>query len=475
MDNIEKNSSEEVKEIKPQAVESQADEKKAEEETGTKAIEADKAPEAEKSEVKESSQKVDPEVEKKFEEIFESLKEIKEKNDSIEVEVLEKAWGGLRVAYKDMPLFLPQSHFLLKRSPSQEELDNAVGQKFIVKVTELQKDDTGRRTVVVSRRDILEEEFWSSISVGDKVKGKVSSIPKFGVFLDLGGYEGLIHISRLAKVRVENPKDIVKIGDELDAVILDIDKENKRISLSHQEFTDSPWKGLAEKYPEGSKTKGIVRRFTNFGVFVEIEPGIDGLLRAQELSWTRRIGSPKEVLKKDEEIEIVVLDVDEEKERISLSLKQATENPWPTLETKYPKGAAYTGIIKNVVDQGVVVMVESEVDGFIPKSKFSGVGFNQKLPLKSGDELEVVVEEVVIDKNSMILKPKEENIFAGVELEEDPNIEVRGDKKGGGPRRQGGNRPPASKIDKSFRADEDGSSFSIADLLPEDMKDDLKN
>ncbi len=456
------------------------------ENTDNKVIEEKNEPE--NSEVKDSGEVVEPsnetpekaaetpaeEMDKaKFDEVFASLQKVKDDNGLIEVEVLAKIRGGLRVSYQEMPMFLPAAHFALKRGDNEEAMEKAVGQKFNVALLELQEDETKRKTVVVTRRAALEQEFWSGIEEGQTVKGKVSSIADFGVFLDLGGFEGLIHISQLSHTHISNPKEFTKIGEEMEAKIIKIEKDKKKISLSHKEFTPSPWAGIAEKYAAGSKVKGIVRRFVSFGTFVELEPGIDGLLRSQELSWTKRVNSAQEILTKNQEIEVVVISVDEEHQKVSLSLRQAQEDPWATMAEKYPTNTALKGKVNNVVDQGVVVTVDDTIDGFIPKSRFANVPRGVKLPFKPGEELDVLVEEINAEKHSMILKPATDNLFADMEFEVPEGAE---DNRDSGDRRRDqrrDNRDRGTRIDKAFQAQKGGSSFSIADLLPDNLKSNL--
>ena len=420
------------------------------------------------------------EPQKKFDEIFSSLKTIKEEKGTIEVEVLAKIRGGLRVAYQEMPMFLPNSHFSLQRNVDESALEAAVGTKFDVALIELEEDETHRKTVIVSRRSVVEKGFWQNVKVGGKVKGKVASIHPFGIFLDIGGFEGLIHVSRLARGRVEDPKTIAKVGDELEAIIIDVNQEGRKIGLSRESFASGSWEHLEGKYSEGDTIKGTIKRFTDFGTFVEIEPGVQGLLKTQELSWTRRIKLPQDVLKANSVVDLKILSISLEKQRISLSLKQAQENPWlTTIKEEYKVGTQYSGTIVNVLDQGVVVTINDAVDGFIPKSRFTNVPRGAKLPLKPEETIDVVIEEIDSEKPSMILKPQDENLFDGMtfEISESPaGGDRRGDRYGGDRRdnrfggdrrRDGGNRGP--KIDKAYQASKSGSSFTIADLLNEKL------
>ncbi len=399
---------------------------------------------------------------KHYEELFEKLKQCHTDGNSFDVKVSARIRGGLRVMFEDMPLFLPASHFCLKKNPTEDELAAYIGKDVTVMIHELQEEEN-RKTVIVSRKKILEEDFWNNINVGDKVKGIVSSIAKFGVFIDLGGIEGLIHISRLSQVHIDDPKDIAKKGDEMEAVVVEINRENSRIALSRKELEPSPWDGISEKYPIESVQKGIVRRFTDFGAYIEIEKGVDGLLRNNEMSWTKRIQKPASILEKNQEIEVKVIAISEDKQTMSLSLKQLSENPWPAMQDKYEVGAELKGTVAQVVQQGVVVTVEGDIDGFMPRSKVTHIPRGKQLPYNVGDEIEVLVADFVIDEESLILQPKlsEEEMAAAQEMNSQ-NRERR-------PRAP--KRGPATP--DSAKAKASGSSFSIGDLLSDASKNDL--
>ena len=267
----------------------------------------------------------------KFEAVYQELLLVKENNGTIEVEIKGRIRGGLRAIYKEMPLFLPASHFSLKRTPTEQELTDAAGKTMVVQVHELQEYDEGRKAVIVSRKHLLTEDFWTRISVGDIVEGKVSSIATFGVFVDLGGVEGLIHISRLSQVHVDDPNKFMKKGDTVKAVVVELDRTKNRIALSRKELEESPWKDVETLFLVGTQHTGIVRRLTDFGAYIELKPGVDGLLRTPEISWTKRIKKPSDVLKANSEIPVEILSVSEDKQTVSLSYKKTQPNPWHQL------------------------------------------------------------------------------------------------------------------------------------------------
>ncbi len=397
---------------------------------------------------------------KHYEELFEKLKDCSVNGKSFDVKVSARIRGGLRVMFEDMPLFLPASHFCLKKNPTEDELAAYIGKDVTVMIHELQEEEN-RKTVIVSRKKLLEEDFWSNIKVGDKVKGSVSSIAKFGIFIDLGGIEGLIHISRLSQMHIGDPKDVAKKGDELEAVVVEIDRENSRIALSRKELEPSPWSGITQEFEIGSVHKGIVRRFTDFGAYIELRKGIDGLLRNSELSWTKRIQKPAAILEKNQEIEVKVVAISEEKQTMALSVKQLSDNPWPAMKEKFEVGSELNGTISQVVQQGIVVTVDGDIDGFMPRSKMTHIPRGAKLPYNVGDAIEVLVADLVIDEESLILQPKlsEEQIASASNDSEQRDRRPRAPKK--------------SVTPESAKASAAGSSFSIGDLLSEASKTDL--
>ena len=211
---------------------------------------------------------------KKFDEAFEKIKAARDNNTEIEVVVKDRIRGGLRVMFEEIPIFLPASHFSLKRNPSEEELKEVIGATLKVKIHELETDETKGKAVIVSRKQILEDDFWNTIKIGDVVEGPVSSIASFGIFLDLGGVEGLIHISRLSQTHVADTKTFAKKGQMMKASVVELDRTKNRIALSSKDLEESPWKDAEAKFAVGSKVKGIVRRLTDFGAYVEVAQGI---------------------------------------------------------------------------------------------------------------------------------------------------------------------------------------------------------
>jgi ribosomal protein S1 len=381
--------------------------------------------------------------------VFNELKQIKEQNGVIEVEVTSRIKGGLRVVYKNLQLFLPASHFTIKRTPTEEELQDSIGNKFKVNIHEVQELEEGRRAVIVTRKSLLVNEFWNSIEVGQIVKGKITSIASFGVFVDIGGVEGLIHVSRLSQVHVDDPAKLYKKGEMIEAKIVDINKETNKVALSHKELEPSPWAGIEEEFAIGSIKKGIVRRITDFGAYIELKPGIDGLLRTPEISWTKRIKHPGEVFAAGQEIDIAILAVNTEKQTVSLSYKQTIPNPWHEIATKYPIGTEVTGTIAQVMPQGVIISIGEEVDGFMPKSKIKSAVKGKKIPYEAGENIQVKVSDIVPAQESLIFEPLAEDNVATA--------------------------PSRKNFSNENPKDKDAGAISFMDMLSENAKANLFN
>lgn len=385
----------------------------------------------------------------KFNEAFEKIKVAKDNNSTLTVEIKDRIRGGLRVMFEEIPIFLPASHFSLKRNPSEEELQAAIGSTIEVKVHELSEDSSNRKTVLVSRRQLLEDDFWTKIKVGDIVEGPVSSIASFGIFIDLGGIEGLIHISRLSQVHVADTKSFAKKGQVIKALVVEVDRDKNRIALSRKDLEESPWSNISEKYPIGSRHKGIVRRITDFGAYIEMERGVDGLLRTGEISWTKRIKSPDEVIKINDEVEVEIISVSEEKKTMSLSLKRTLDNPWIALAEKFPLNSEHMGTVSQVMTQGVIVTLDGDIDGFMPRSKMKNVLRGKKIPYNVGEQIECIISDITPEQESLILAPKAVEQSA-------PQREDR--------REQRRSQEPKKS------ADSNASAFTFGDLLSESAK-----
>ncbi|WP_287418069.1 30S ribosomal protein S1, partial [Oceanithermus sp.] len=319
--------------------------------------------------------------------------ELAEKGEPVEVTVREKVRGGLVAYLEGVRAFIPASQVDIKRVA---ELDEFVGQTIPVKITEINRKK-GR--VILSRRVLLEEdqkkkraEVLEGLEPGAEVEGKVVEVTDFGAFVNLGAIDGLIHRSELSWGRFEHPREVVKVGDVVKAKVLSVDRERERVNLSIKALTPDPWQTAAEKYEVGQRIKGKVVGLTPFGAFVEIEPGLEGLIHITEMSWTKRPRHPSDVLKEGEEVEAVVLRIDPEQRRLSLGLRQTLPDPWKELPEKYPPGTVVKGKITGVTDFGVFVEIEDGIEGLVHISELDYEHIdNPAERFKKGDELEVVV------------------------------------------------------------------------------------
>ncbi len=341
--------------------------------------------------------------------ILEKLKQIKAEGKTVTAKVEDRVRGGLKLVFENIPLFLPISHYTLKSNPSEDELIRSVGDILEVEILEINEDvPSHRRNIIVSRKNILEKKFWEEIREGTIVEGTVTSITTFGIFLEVGGFEGLVHISRMSRKRLSSTKNFAKKGDKLKAVVVEVDKAKKRIGLSIADLEPSPWTNVAEKYPVNSIQKVTVKKIVDFGVFVELPDGIEGLIRSNNLSWTQRFDNPKEILQVGQEIDAMVVSVSPDKEMLALSYKHTLHNPWLDIEQKIKINDEVQGIVKQVKPEGVIVTVADEYDGFMPKSKIKNIGKGKKIPFKKGDKVDVIIVDLSPNNQSLILELKQD-------------------------------------------------------------------
>src|SRR5438876_1001602 len=331
-----------------------------------------------------------------FMRVWERIREAHEKVEAVSGTLVKKIKGGVVVDLMGVDAFLPGSQIALRRVPNIDEL---LGQSFDFKIIKLNKR---RRNIVVSRRVLLEAErktkrdvLMKELQVGQVRKGIVKNITDFGAFIDLGGVDGLLHITDMSYGRVSHPSEMVHIGQELEVKVLDIDWERERISLGLKQLQPYPWKDVAAKYPVGTRVQGKVVSITNYGAFVELEAGIEGLVHISEMSWTRNVRHPSKVVKKGDEVDVLILNVDAENKRISLGLKQAQEDPWLKIGETYPVGTELRGRVLRLMDKGVVVDLGHDIEGFVPVSQL-GIPDVQNLAeaVKEGQAAELKVLEV---------------------------------------------------------------------------------
>lgn len=395
-------------------------------------------------------------------EVLAKLKEIRNSGATVVAKVEDRVKGGLKLSYEGIPLFLPTSHFSLKSNPTEDELIQSVGDLLEVEILEINEDvPSHKRNIIVSRKRLLENNFWNEIKEGQVIEGPVTSVTTFGIFIDIGGFEGLVHISRLSRKRVDSTKSFAKVGDKFKAVVIEVDKEKKRIGLSISDLEPSLWDGIAEKYPVNSVQKAVVKRLVDFGAFVELPDGIEGLIRNIDLSWTKRINNPKDILSIGQTIDVQVMSVNADKEMLSLSYKHTQPNPWIELEQKIKVGDEKIGIVKQVKPEGAVVTIEQEFDGFIPKSRMRNLLQGKKAPFKKGDSIEVVVADFIPAQQSLILEPKGE-----AEARETQH-EQRQSRNNNHNRQQRNDDRPHQNQPIEMTSNEVGS-FSFSDLLGDD-------
>jgi len=304
-------------------------------------------------------------------------------------------------------------------------------------------------------------------------------VTDFGAFVNIGGVEGLVHVSRLSRSRVDKPADVVKKGDKMRVTITDVDRDKHKLSLSHKEHEADPWEGIETKYPTGSKVKGTVKRITDFGAYVQVEPKIEGLLRISELSWTQRVKHPSDVLTVDQEIEVEVLDCNPAKHQLALGYKQTQPNPWLNIAETLPIGTEIKGIVQQVSSQGAVVRVNDTFDGFMPRSKMVNVGRGKKVELAEGQELDCAVVDLDPGAASLILAMKNEDgtIAGSDDAHQDWGGHEgggrRGDdrRRGGDDRRRGPRDSGHGGRDQSHQTDSPG--VTLGDLLKDSDKSKL--
>jgi small subunit ribosomal protein S1 len=314
--------------------------------------------------------------------------------------VMRKVKGGLMVDI-GMEAFLPGSQIDNKRI---KNLDEYIGKTYEFKILKINVD---RKNVVVSRRELLEAERISkkaelleSIQVGEVRKGVVKNITDFGVFLDLDGIDGLLHITDMTWKRIKHPSEMVNLGEELDVMILSIDKDKGRVALGLKQKESNPWDEIEQRYPAGTRVQGKIVNLVPYGAFIEIEPGIEGLIHVSEMSWIKNISDPSEVVSKGQDVEAIVLAVQKEEGKISLGLKQTEHNPWADVDAKYPVGASVQVEIRNLTNYGAFVELEPGIDGLIHISDLSWIKkvSHPSEVLKKGDKVEA--EILSVDKES---------------------------------------------------------------------------
>jgi len=340
-----------------------------------------------------------------WEKIVDKYKE----GDVVTGKVVRKIKGGLLVDV-GIPIFLPASQIDVK---PPGEIAEYIGTEVTCKILKI---DEVQQNIIVSRRKLIEEErnklkreFLSNVEVGQVVSGVVKNIADFGAFIDLGGIDGLLHITDMSWGRISHPSEMLAIGDETEVKILDIDEVKDKVSLGLKQKTENPWANVEERYPIGSKIKGQVVNIMSYGAFVKLETGIEGLVHISEMSWTRRINHPSEVVAIGDSVEAIVLNINKDKEEISLSIKQVELNPWTNIEEKYQPGHKIKGRVRNLTNYGAFIEIDEGIDGLL---HISDMSWSKKVThpseiIKKGDKIEVEILSVDKEKKRVSLGIKQ--------------------------------------------------------------------
>jgi small subunit ribosomal protein S1 len=338
----------------------------------------------------------------------EILKTHKE-GDVVRGVVQRKIKGGLLVDV-GVPVFLPASQVSLRRTA---DISEYIGKEIEARIIKI---DEQRMNIVVSRRKLVEEQreaakkkLLEEIQEGEIRHGVVKNIADFGAFVDLGGIDGLLHITDMSWTRINHPSEAVSIDQEIEVMVLRVDRDKERIALGLKQRLPSPWDELELKYPVGSKVKGKVTNVTSYGAFVQLENGLEGLVHVSEMSWTRRVNHPSEVVKVGDDVEVVILEINKEKQEIGLGMKQAEVNPWDLVEEKYPPGTSVEGKVRNLTNYGAFIELEEGIDGLL---HISDMSWTKKVThpselIKEGDKIKAAVLSVDREKKRISLGMKQ--------------------------------------------------------------------
>jgi len=359
------------------------------------------------------------------------IKDAHDEGNIMEGTVKRRIKGGLVVDLLGVDAFLPGSQIALRQVPNLDEL---IGEKLEFKIIKINKR---RRNIVVSRRVVLEahraeqkRELLTELEVGQVREGLVKNITDFGAFVDLGGVDGLLHLTDMTWGRISHPSEVVQIGETLQVKVLDFDKEREKISLGLKQLTPYPWDGVDERYPVGARIRGRVVSITDYGAFVELEKGVEGLIHISEMSWTKHVKHPSKLLSVNDEVEAMVLRVDKDSQKISLGLKQIEPDPWTMIERKYPIGTRLNGVVRNLTNFGAFVEIEEGIDGLLHISDMSWAKRvrHPSEVVKKGDLVDVMVLDISQEKKRISLGMKQlmENPWDQLAVEFAVDTEVEG-------------------------------------------------
>jgi small subunit ribosomal protein S1 len=386
------------------------------------------------------------------------LHDIFEKKLPVEVEIVEKVRGGL-VANLGVRAFLPASQVDVRRV---SDLSPYVGKRLKVKIIELNRK---RNRVIISRRAIVEEEIAEQkdetlkrLEPGAKLEGEVVEITDFGVFVNLGGVDGLVHRSELTHGRFNHPREVVELGQKVKVEVLDMDLERERINLSMKRLAPNPWENVLAKYHIGQKVSGKVTNLTPFGAFVEIEPGLEGLIHVSEMSWTKRVRHPKEIVSEGDEVEAMILKIDTNQQRISLGLRQTQPDPWSSLPDRFPPGTEVTGPITGITEFGVFMEIEEGIEGLVHISELAHEHIeNISEHFSRGDEITAVILNIdPIEQRASLSRKRLLPYTASGDMESAP-MGAPQSRGGGRKGRRGGRRSAGIDYDYSYAATDAGA------------------
>ena len=383
------------------------------------------------------------------------LEEAMENGDIVKGFVSSRVKGGLRVTVNGIMAFLPGSLVDIRPVKDTAPFENKECELKVIKI------DRKRNNVVVSRKAVLEgqsgvdlEALIETLKEGSVVKGIVKNITDYGAFVDLGGIDGLLHITDLAWKRIKHPSEILNIGDEIDARVLKFDKDKNRVSLGLKQLDEDPWVGLSRRSPVKTKVFGKVSNLTDYGAFIEIETGIEGLVHVSEMDWTNKNIHPSKAVQLGDEVEVMILEIDEDRRRLSLGMKQCKDNPWDIFANSNNKDDKIKGNIKSITDFGVFIGLPGDIDGLIHLSDIAWS--DQEAALKNykrGDEVESVILSIDVDKERISLGIKQ--------LSEDPNADKKTEVK----------EQPKKETKKKTDAPENAGTTNLGALLKAKLDD----
>ncbi len=361
----------------------------------------------------------------KREEVWDRLEEAYKKQEPVEGVIFGRVKGGFTVDLGGAVAFLPGSQLDVRPMRDPTPLMETPQPFMILKL------DRARNNIVVSRRAVLEEnlaerraELLKTLKEGDVIEGVVKNVTDYGAFVDLGGIDGLLHVTDMSWKRINNPRDFIDVGEKVKVQVIRINPETQRISLGMKQLQADPWEGVEAKYPVGAKFKGVVTNVTDYGAFVELEPGVEGLIHVSEMSWVKKNVPPSKIVSTSQEVEVMVLEVDPNRRRISLGLKQCRGNPWEAFAEKFPPGSVIEGEVKNITEFGLFVGLEGGIDGMVHLSDLSWneSGEDAIKRYHRGDVVKAKVLDVDVEKERVSLGIKQ--------LEGDPFASLEGKRKG---------------------------------------------